>query len=175
MTFPYHIYSRTEWNARSPDGRLFQPSPKRAFVHHTDSADAAKVETLAQMKAATRAIQDFHMDDRGWDDIAYHFIVFQPGPRHDHAVVMAGRPVSVLPAAQLHNNTATLAIAVYGDGQHQELDRNTRFVIECLIRLGGPSVKAVGGHRDVFATDCPGDRFYAAIPQIAAALGIDRL
>lgn len=144
---------------------------REAFVHHSENGDAAKVDTLAEMKNRVQAIQNFHMDGRGWSDIAYHFVVFQPDENHDHAVVFQGRRTVFVPSAQLNHNSNTLAICVYGNGQADEMQRNTRFVVEDLIRMY-PDVERVGGHRDVVATQCPGDKFYRAVPRIADALNL---
>lgn len=175
MTYPYHLYTRAEWGARHPGPTQWQRTPLEAFVHHTDTRFAGRIESLDQMMAHVRAIQNQHMDDNDWSDIGYAFVVFQPGARHDHAIAFKGRALDSRPAAQLGHNDRTLPIAVVGDGNRELMDRNTRFVIESLIRTFGPDVKRIGGHRDVVATNCPGDHFYGAIPQIAAALDLPHL
>lgn len=168
-----HTYTRKEWGARAGRPMSEQAPPVEAFIHHTDDA-SGRFRTLAEQKAKTRAIQDFHMDGRGWSDIAYHFLVFQPQGQGIGARAFTARLVRFTPAAQLNHNTRTLAIAVVGNGDSEEMQRNTRYVIEQIIARF-PSVKAVGGHRDVVATDCPGDKFYGSIERIAHAAGKRKL
>lgn len=174
MSIPYHVYTRNEWGAEAPRPRTRQDAPTEAFVHHTENGDAAHIQTVRQALAAVRAIQHFHMHERvpPFSDIGYHFMVFQPGGAFPHALPVACRPIAYVPAAQLEHNTRTLAIAVYGDGRRDPMHPNTRFVIEALVRTYGPNVRKIGGHRDVVQTECPGDRFYAAVPRIADALNI---
>src|SRR5690606_37512095 len=62
------IITRAQWGARPPRSvhRIALPTP-RLLVHH--SADDR------QGTAAVRAHQAFHMDSRGWSDIAYAFLI----------------------------------------------------------------------------------------------------
>lgn len=169
-----HIYTRKEWGAipaRAPMSR--QSAPVEAFIHHTADAHG-RYRTLAEQKAKCRQIQRFHMDGNGWSDGGYHFLVFQPQGQGIGARAFALRPVEYVPAAQAGHNTRTLAISVVGNGETEEMQRNTRYVIEQIIARY-PSVKAVGGHRDVTATSCPGDNFYQAINRIAKASGKRRI
>lgn len=185
------VNPRTAWAARpSRAGTATNPPPREAFVHITDTPGAASLTTGAQRATAMRQIQRFHQDDRGWADIGYHYVVFQPHegriagptasqdiggrtpggvPAPGDAMVFAGRSVSVVPAAQLGHNTGTLAIAVFGTHDDRIYTR-TLYVIEELIKRH-PTVAKVGGHRDVVATDCPGDRLYSLIPRVARASG----
>jgi hypothetical protein len=79
----------------------------------------------------------------------------------------------VIPAAQLNHNTHTLAIVVIGHGGKDPLKADTRrAIVEILHRY--PVLQAFGGHRDVVATECPGDRFYARIPELARTAGLRR-
>jgi hypothetical protein len=118
-----------------------------------------------------RGLQNFHMDTRGWSDIAYAYIVFQPYGKLTRARVFEGRDYHKVPAAQLGHNTGTLPICVVGNFERDGVKRNTRFVIEQLIRKHS-SVKVVGGHCDVVSTSCPGQHLYAQVPVIAKAAGV---
>lgn len=169
------FYTRADWHARSPKGPMAsQGKCTEVFLHHTDNGDASLIDTLAEQRKAMQGIQNFHMDTRGWSDIAYHAIVFQPQRNLPFARVFLGRPKSIVPAAQQGHNTGTLAIAVYGDFTHDTLDRNTRFAIEQTIRRLAPEAKTLGGHKDVFATTCPGPGIYRHLDLIAQAAGLKR-
>lgn len=165
------LYTRRQWGARPPARAMTpQGSPREAFIHYSDSPDAERLDTLSEQKAAVRAIQDFHIDGRGWSDIAYHYLVCQPRGRLRRARAFQGRDHLRVPAAQEGHNTGTLAICVIA-GPGDPISRNTRYAIEQLLRRH-PSVRTVGGHRDVTSTDCPGDLLYAQIPAIARAAGV---
>jgi hypothetical protein len=166
------VYTRTDWDARPPRAMNLQPSaPTEAFVHHSADPRPEAFDRLAEQKAHMRAIQDFHMDVRGWSDIAYHLVVFQPYGNIDKARIFEGRSWSYVPAAQEGHNTGTLAVCAIGDFRSDELKRNTRYAIGRLLisHDGAHAIKVLAGHRDVDATDCPGDKLYRWIPRIADA------
>lgn len=165
------IYPRSRWNARTPRAMASQGPPTEAFIHHSDDIGAERWDTMAEQCEHMRGLQNFHMDGRGWSDIAYAYIVFQPFGKLTRARVFEGRDYHMVPAAQLGHNTGTLPICVVGNFERDGVKRNTRFVIEQLIRKHG-SVKVVGGHRDVVGTTCPGAHLYAQVPVIAKASGV---
>jgi len=173
LTDTIRVYERHDWHARPWKDFALQGLPREAFIHHGAELNASDIDDLNEQAAAMRETQNFHMDTRGWSDIAYHYVVFQPFHAGVHARIFEGRPVHHIPAAQLNHNTGTLAICVYGDFEHHDtLKDNTRWSIECLLArkpqlTGAGDVVMLGGHRDVVQTDCPGDTLYAAIPKIA--------
>jgi hypothetical protein len=65
-------YSRSEWGARPPKpgpGLLFGATVQSIALHWP--AMTRPLTTVADVMAALRAWQAFHMDDKGWSDIAY--------------------------------------------------------------------------------------------------------
>lgn len=172
------FYTRDEWHARTWRDFLIQgtSSTHECFIHHTADHDAEAWDHLAEQKAAMRGIQNFHMDERGWDDIAYHFVVFQPFGNIPIARVYQGRPTNHIPAAQLNHNTNTIAICVAGDFEHDDkVSPSTRFAICETIRrvkASGVRLNVVGGHEDVVQTSCPGNALYREIPRIAKFTGL---
>lgn len=164
------FYSRSDWEAHAPTGGMaIQGLPTEAFIHYADAADAPKLKSLAAQKAALRGIQRFHQGERGWSDIGYHYVVFQAYGLVPGARAFQARETRYVPAAQAGHNTGTLAICVYA-GPGDDLKRNTRWLIEQIIEKY-PSVRTVGGHKDVTSTDCPGPKIYSQISQIAKATG----
>lgn len=169
------FYTRNDWGASRPAHTLdSQPPPREVFIHHTESDDGGMVDTLAEQKDRVQGIQHFHMGGRGWADIAYHAIIFQPTNNVPLARVFLGRFPDQIPAAQLDHNTNTLAIAVYGDFRTDTVHPNTRYAIEETIRKLAPRAVTIGGHRDVVATACPGDKLYRQLDQIAKATHLKR-
>lgn len=167
------IYTRSDWGAHAPTGAMTpQSGPKEAFVHYADAAGASKVRSLAAQKEAMRSIQRFHQNERGWSDIGYHYVIFQSYGTIPGARAFKARDINYVPAAQAGHNTGTLAICVFA-GPGDPLKRNTRWLIEKIIR-DHPTVKKVGGHRDVTSTDCPGSAIYAELDKIAKGAGVVR-
>lgn len=172
------FYSRAEWGARNWREYLVQATQltHECFIHHSADHHAEVIDHLAEQKANMRSIQNFHMDTRGWDDIAYHFVVFQPYGNIPIARVYEGRPISHIPAAQLAHNTNTIAICVEGNFDNDDkVSPSTRFAIcETIRRVKSRGVKLniVGGHENVVQTSCPGNTLYREIPRIAELTGL---
>lgn len=183
LTEKVKVYERDDWNARTPRPMDSQALPTEAFIHHGAETDreAVSVDTLADVFAAMRGIQNYHMDHNEWSDIAYAYVCFQArgDGELDYAVLCEGRHVHNVPAAQLGHNTGTLPVCVYGTVDHNDpLQGSTVHAIAMLLKghradlTGAGHVRTVGGHRDVTQTDCPGDMLYHAIPTIARNAGI---
>lgn len=165
------LYKREEWGARSPRGTTHQGDPTEAFLHYTGPGDdATRVDHLSEQIARMKSMQNYHMDHNGWSDIGYHRVVFQKYGNLHVVRVFNGREAHTVPAAQLGHNTGTFAIQVYSDGG-DEIKPATKRAIAALIKMF-PSIKTLGGHKDVTGTDCPGSSFYRQIPEIAAAAGV---
>jgi hypothetical protein len=174
LTPNIHLYEREEWGARYWREYVDQGwRASEAFLHHGAEPGGRSVDHLAEQKSAMRGIQNFHMDVRGWDDIAYHYVVFQPYGDIPFARIFAGRPRNHVPAAQEHHNTGTLAICVYGDfsAGHDVLEDNTIHAIEVLLRRF-PRLETLGPHSAVVDTDCPGANIRREIPRIAKAVDL---
>jgi hypothetical protein len=77
------MVSRAGWEARPPQGEFVPHTIDRMTVHHT----AVYLETASQAPARLRQHQRYHQDDKGWPDIAYHYIIDSAGR------VFEGRPV----------------------------------------------------------------------------------
>jgi len=73
-------YSRADWGARPAKpgpGPLFGSTVK-SFVLHWP-AMSKPLTTVTAVMAALRSWQDYHMDDKGWSDIAYQEAYDQAG------------------------------------------------------------------------------------------------
>jgi len=150
--------SRAEWGARKPKsaGNSISSHPKGVAVHY----EGPKMGSRDHSKCAAlvRSIQDFHMDTRGWADIAYSF------PVCEHGYVYEGRGVGKGSAA---NGTTAANLAYYavcglvgkGDNVTSALTDGIREAIDICRRAGAGN--EVVGHRDLFATECPGDVLYS--------------
>lgn len=173
------LFERDDWNARKWRDFVDQGwDADEVFLHHTDDT-AAGLNTLDEQKARMRVYQDFHMDTRGWDDIAYHIVVFPEFTTSSGTDIPArlfqGRPRDHVPAAQENHNSDTLAIAFVGAG-NARTTRNARYAVEAYLNWlkdRGVPLKTLGGHRDVTATACPGNGIYSQdLPIIRSATGL---
>ncbi len=112
--------------------------------------------------ARYRSWQNYHMDDREWGDVAYHYIVGKTG------IVWEARDT-----------------AFRGDtGTNYDPDRHVLVVVEGAFESGHPTAEqlqrlpvvlawaaqrynvpthTIGGHRDYAATLCPGANLYSII------------
>lgn len=166
LTDSITLFERDDWGARPWRDFTDQGwDADEVFIHHTADT-AAGIDSLSEQKARMRSYQDFHMDTRGWSDIAYHDIVFPEFTTSSgtdiSARIFQGRPRDHVPAAQEGHNTGTLAIAVVATG-NTRMTRNTRYAVGVYInwlKERGAPLKKLGGHRDVVATACPGDGIY---------------
>ncbi|XP_072743376.1 peptidoglycan recognition protein 3 [Anoplolepis gracilipes] len=153
------IVSRSEWKARE---RLkFQilsvtPTPY-VVVHHGGIRKYCRDQETCS--AIVRSYQNFHMDDRGWWDIGYNFLIGEDGNAYE------GRGWDYVGAHAPGYNTQSIGICILGDFSDflpNSAALNTLdALIACGISLGKISDKYnVIGHRQTRNTECPGESFY---------------
>ena len=142
---------REDWGARPPKAPFTSLNPDRVnsiYLHHTTG------EGRADSAAWIKAIQKFHQDDRGWNDIGYCWLVDRYG------VIWEGRG-NVVGAHTGGYNSVSLGVAFLGDGAKPvppEALRSIKYLIENLSR--NFPIRQVAGHRNVGRTACPGDWLY---------------
>lgn len=189
-----HVITRAEWGAdettplkQCPEGPQYARDLKFAVVHHTAGSGASSPEGSASV---VRGIQAMHMLTNGWCDIGYNVIVDQFGQVFEGRV--GGLDKNVIGAHAGGFNTSSFGISMIGNyvsarppqAQLQSVAR----VLAWRLGLGG--VPAVGsttstsagndihpfgetitiptilGHRDVGATDCPGNGGATSYPYL---------
>lgn len=131
---------------------------KGLFLHHTAGSERGAV--------GMRQIQNFHMDVRGWSDIAYSW-VYGPIAR----TFYEGRGAGVAGAHTRNHNSTAHALCVMGHFDRMAVPPTLVHDLAEFARWHrqyGPNV-FTGGHRDVASTSCPGDKLYRLIPNINAA------
>ncbi|MCQ9387393.1 NlpC/P60 family protein [Brevibacterium sp. 50QC2O2] len=177
------IASRKAWGANESirrSGPSYADSVKAAVIHHTEGSnnyDAGDVPGII------RGIYTFHVKGRGWADIGYNVLVDKFGRLWQGRAGNVDRPII---GAHVSNfNTGTFGISVLGTYMKKAPSKAAQVAVENTIawKLSKDGVPAIGkttvngkrinrivGHRDVGDTDCPGDAFYAKIPQIRKAV-----
>lgn len=157
------VVSRTEWGARpprTPPVNITIPV-NMTFIHH--SGTSWRGTNLTQCIKQIRSIQNFHMDDRGWNDIAYNYLVCEDGR------VYEGRGWDTEGAQVLGYNKISIGVCIIGNYKSRlplpAALNTTQELLACGVKKG--FIKAdyeMFGHRDGrLNTMCPGDRLYAYI------------
>ncbi|KAK3095508.1 hypothetical protein FSP39_015496, partial [Pinctada imbricata] len=156
------IYPRSSWGARSPKHETSMSSHNPVnmfFIHHTDGISCKDFDSCARI---LRGIQNFHMDDRGWSDIGYSFLVGEDGN------VYEGRGWNIQGAHTQGYNSVSYAASVMGDFTTVKPNSKAQAAVKALISCGVSKgyisrTYKLYGHRDANPTDCPGDALYHLI------------
>lgn len=133
--------SRSEWGARPPTQRSTISHSEGVFVHYTG----------VDQDQSMRTLQDFHMNTRGWYDIAYSWVVYPDGRIYE------GRGWGVSGAHTENWNSRSHGVcAVLGPGEiptQDMLDSIAVVIKEHNHRYGTGFVRP---HHAVNSTSCPG-------------------
>jgi len=171
------IVTRQEWGARPPNGSYTQTLVyDKLTIHHAAGLPATNVQ---EGKQAVKEIQDFHIDGRGWTDIAYHFLI------DDDGNIYQGRPETVQGAHTYMYNVGNIGLCVLGCFDppyeastgipcHQHLTEAARDAIVHLFAwlieaYGYPNADILKGHRDYYdyeRTSCPGQNIHQLLPEL---------
>lgn len=161
------LVNRTLWKARSPLGSLdSMPLGVRGIkCHYTGGrVDPDILSDHALCLKTIRQIQNHHMDGNRWMDIGYSFCVCP------HRKVMVGRGLRNLPAANgsgLNSDHYAVLALVGSSGLTKPNDLMLHGLVDAIeyIRKIGPAGTQVKGHRDGYATSCPGSTLYKWIQE----------
>lgn len=178
------IITRKGWGA---DERLrerqfgYSKTVKAAFVHHSATGNNYR---CSQAGSVLRSIYRYHVKSSGWRDFGYNFAVDKCGNIYEGRAGGVAKPV--LGAHTLGFNTNSTGIAVLGSfgsssppsaavkavarltawklGLHGANPRGKTYLKSGggnLYRKGtNVRLNVISGHRDGFATECPGVRLY---------------
>ena len=158
------IVTRADWGARPPKWRRTIPLPSpELWLHHSVSASGGA--------SRIRGIQNFHMDERGWPDIAYTFLINADG------LIFEGVPPGFQGTHTAGHNTSGHGICLLGNFNTIQPSQEALDALIALVRWGHGQgwwpLGLTGGHRDTRGGakgDCPGDRLYDQLPQINALI-----
>jgi len=154
----------TQWGQRQP--KCSTPNPISSgsilFVHYSAS-DGSGIDKKGEPIATMKNLQNFHMDTRGWCDIAYSYVVIQPRGIFKKPLIFKGRGFGEVPASQEGYNTGNMSVCVVADS-NDRIKRSTVRALGYIVRRC-PGAR-VEGHRDVNSTDCPGDLLYSKVPKL---------
>jgi len=156
----FELVTREEWGARPPVAVAVIPNPvNMTFVHHTAGRPCFDKETCMSY---IRAIQNFHMDDNGWNDIGYSFLIGEDGR------VYEGRGWGVVGSHTLNYNSVAYGFCILGTFMNMQPNdvalETTQNIINCGVEKGYVVEDyELFGHRDGRCTSCPGDFLYTII------------
>ncbi|MGA5879497.1 N-acetylmuramoyl-L-alanine amidase [Streptomyces cellulosae] len=191
------IVSRADWGADESlvvDPPSYLDTVDAVFVHHTagtnnyDCADSA---------AIVRGILTYHVETNGWSDIGYNFFVDKCGTvfegraggvdkpvRGAHTYGFNGYSAGVSLLGDYENGgTPTAAakkaiadLSAWKLGLHG-VDPEAQVTLTAAGDTGvydtgeQATLNTISGHRDGYATLCPGAALYSALPEIRSAAG----
>jgi hypothetical protein len=193
---PPIIQPRSAWGAQDcpPRSAPDYGDVQAAFIHHTVTANDYTPE---EVPSIILSICRFHRNSNGWNDIGYNFLVDKFGTIWEGRA--GGVDQAVVGAQAQGYNSHTTGIADIGNHQDVPASDAELNAFASLIRWklplhgaptqgtvtltsGGGSlnryqagtpvtIDRIAGHRDGDKTSCPGDAFYAQLPQLRAMVG----
>ena len=127
------------------------------IVHCTATQPAWMQDQPTAAKVAE--VRKWHVQERGWKDIGYHYVITRDG------TVVKGRPVDQVGAHVKNHNTGTIGVSLVGGkggsaddtfSQHFTDAQNAalRNLIDAL-RRDFPAIKKISGHNEYAAKACP--------------------
>jgi hypothetical protein len=161
-----NIVTRSAWGARAPK-YINRGHLKEKSTGHWNGPTVTiggKLEWNHDRCAGlVRGIQNFHMDSRGWADIAYNFVICP------HGTIYEGRGLNIYNGANGTNsgNRSSHAI-MWLSGQNNPFTEAERVAFRNCVKYIADSTNAPNaaiGHRDHKSTECPGDARYNWIRQ----------
>lgn len=169
------LVARKDWGARAPRGSYDALRSTRGVkVHYTGGrVDPAIVNDHAKCVTLVRQIQNSHMDGNGWIDIGYSMVACP------HRKVFVGRGPNRLPAANgpgLNSGHYAVLGLVGSSGLTEPPDGMLHGILDAIeyLRANGGAGGEIKGHRDGYATECPGGPLYAWVRKGAPRPGGSR-
>lgn len=181
------IVTRRGWGAdETLRGKnfVYTTKVKAAFVHHTATGNTYK---CSQVPSLIRGIYRYHVKSMGWRDVGYNFLVDKCGTIYEGRAGGVAKPV--LGAHTLGFNSNSMGIAVLGTFTSTKpsaaavkgVARLTAWKLglfganpngKTYLKSGGGNLyrkgknvrlNVISGHRDGFATECPGRQLYGKL------------
>ncbi|MGW7464481.1 N-acetylmuramoyl-L-alanine amidase [Streptomyces xantholiticus] len=191
------IVSRADWGADESlvaDPPSYLDKVDAVFVHHTAGTNSYD---CAESPAIIRAILTYHVKTNGWNDIGYNFFVDKCGTVFEGRAGGVDKPVR---GAHTYGfNGYSSGVSLLGDYENggtptpaakqaiadvsawklglHGVDPEAKVTLTAAGDTGvyktgeKATLNTVSGHRDGFATLCPGATLYSALPEIRRTAG----
>ncbi|MFE0947253.1 peptidoglycan recognition protein [Streptomyces mutabilis] len=163
---------------------VYTKKVKAAFVHHSATGNNY---SCSQAPSVIRSIYRYHVKSMGWRDIGYNFLVDKCGKIYEGRA--GGVSKAVLGAHTYGFNSNSMGIAVLGTYSSKKpssaavkaIARLTAWKLglygmnprgKTYLKSGGGNLypkgrnvrlNVISGHRDGFATSCPGKKLYGKL------------
>ncbi|MGQ4360596.1 N-acetylmuramoyl-L-alanine amidase [Streptomyces sp. SAS_272] len=186
------IVSRAAWGADESlnnDAPEYGTTINAVFIHHTAQTNTY---TCSDSAAIVRGLRALHLN-QGWKDIGYNFVVDKCGTIFEGRKGGVDRPVIGAQAEGFNTNTTGVAVigtyttddapnaakaslarlAAWKLGQYK-VDPLGKVTLTAgkangKFALGQSAVfNRISGHRDAYATECPGTALYNQLPTLRA-------
>ncbi len=188
------IITRAQWGADESMRdctATYSPTIKVGLVHHTVGSNTY---TASQSAGILRGIYAYHVNGNGWCDVGYNFLVDRYGQIFEGRA--GGIDRAVIGAHTLGFNYDTFSVSAMGTfstaATPQVMLTSMSQVLgwklalydrdpggrQVLTSAGGSGARwpagtavtfdTVSGHRDAFATECPGDVLYNQLSNVRA-------
>ncbi|WP_244184258.1 peptidoglycan recognition protein family protein [Streptomyces cellostaticus] len=181
------IVTRRGWGADESlrgGGFVYTKKIKAAFVHHTVSGNKYR---CSQAASVVRGIYRYHVKSMGWRDVGYNFLVDKCGTIYEGRAGGVAKPVKGAHTLGFNSNSMGIAvIGTYGSAKPsgaavKAVARLAAWKLglyganprgKTYLKSGGGNLypkgknvrlNVISGHRDGFATSCPGKRLYAKL------------
>ncbi|MDZ7757013.1 N-acetylmuramoyl-L-alanine amidase [Rhodohalobacter sp.] len=182
------IVDRSGWWGDLPASELepsYSPTPidiSHAIAHHTVTANEP-----ANPAQVVRQIWDWHVNDNGWLDIGYNFLIDHEGMIYQGRYNPNLEETDVRGAHAGSANSQSVGIALLGQfepGAQPAPGQPQALALDALVKtigwrftqkgidsqssgfIAGNYLPVISGHRDVSATACPGENLYQLLPDI---------
>ncbi|MFE0799724.1 peptidoglycan recognition protein [Streptomyces sp. NPDC058812] len=181
------ITTRRSWGANEKLREkkfVYTKKVKAAFVHHSATGNNYSCK---QAPSVIRSIYRYHVNSMGWRDLGYNFLVDKCGKIYEGRA--GGVSKAVLGAHTLGFNSNSMGIAVLGtygskkpsSAAMKAVARLTAWKLglhgmnprgKTYLKSGGGNLyrkgknvrlNVISGHRDGFATSCPGKKLYGKL------------
>ncbi|WMC86726.1 N-acetylmuramoyl-L-alanine amidase [Streptomyces rochei] len=163
---------------------VYTKKVKAAFVHHSATGNNYR---CSQAPSVIRSIYRYHVNSMGWRDLGYNFLIDKCGKIYEGRA--GGVSKAVLGAHTYGFNSNSMGIAVLGTYSSKKpssaavkaIARLTAWKLglygmnprgKTYLKSGGGNLhrkgknvrlNVISGHRDGFATSCPGKKLYGKL------------
>lgn len=155
------LIKRSGWGARSPEYINHATLSAESTCHWNGpkiTVSGKPTWDHSKCFSLVRGIQNFHMDGRGWSDIAYNFVICP------HGYIFEGRGFNTINGANGTNsgNRSSHAVMCLAGEENPFPESEKIGFKECIKYILDNTLapNTCKGHRDHKSTECPGDVRY---------------
>lgn len=165
--------SREEWCPTCTiDPTVEYTTPSHLIVHHSAGANSS-----SDWPAVVRAIWDYHVNVRGWDDIGYNWLIDPQGTlyigRADNVrgAHFCGFNSNTMGCCMMGTYTTTLPTVesretLIGLLAWKSVQMNIDPLASSYHSSSSKILDHIAGHRQGCSTECPGSQFYASFSNV---------